>query len=118
MTKLLVKGKNIEVTEGLKQHIFQKVSKLDKFSQHIIEIVFELEVERNPRIADNQKVNVTIYASGAVMRGEEASFDMYVAIDSIIDKLDRQMIKYEEKKVRNRTGRLKTSEAFNDFMTY
>ncbi|GIW21326.1 MAG: hypothetical protein KatS3mg068_0333 [Candidatus Sericytochromatia bacterium] len=119
MTKLVVKGKNIEVTEALKQYVAKKISKLDKFSNHIIEIVFELEVEKNPRISNNQKVYVNVYVNGAVMRAEEASQDMYASIDMVIDKLDRQMIKYEDKRIRNKTGRLKTSQAFsNDTMTY
>jgi putative sigma-54 modulation protein len=118
MTRLVVKGKNIEVTEALKQYVAKKVSRLDKFSQHIIEIVFELEVEKNPRISDNQKVYVNVYVNGAVLRAEESSIDMYASIEMVIDKLDRQMIKYEEKKIRNKTGRLKTGETFNSFMNY
>jgi ribosome-associated translation inhibitor RaiA len=43
---------------------------------------------------------------------------MYASIDMVIDKLDRQMIKYEEKKIRNKTGRLKIGETFNSFMNY
>jgi len=116
--KLVVKGKNIEVTDALKQYVSKKISNLEKFSQHIVEIVFELEVEKNPRISNNQKVYVNVYVNGAVLRAEESSTDMYASIDMIIDKLERQMIKYEDKRVRNKTGRLKTSQAFSDFMTY
>jgi putative sigma-54 modulation protein len=111
MAKLAVRGKNIDVTPAIKDYVSKKFSKLDKYAQHIVEIVVELHVEKNPRIADNKIVDVNIYASGAVLRATDASPDMYASIDMVIDKLDRQMKKYEEKKIRNRTGKLKISEA-------
>ena len=111
MPKLVIKGKNIDITAALKDYINKKISKLDKYNQHIVEIVFEMHVEKNPRISDNKMVDVNIYANGAVIRAEEASPDMYASIDMVMDKLERQMKKYEEKKVRNRTNKLKTGEA-------
>lgn len=119
MAKLIVKGKNIEVTDALKQYVYKKVSKLDKFAQHISEIVVELEVEKNPKVINNKNVYVNIYTHNSVMRAEETNQDMYAAVDMIINKLYKQMVKYEDKKFRNKTGRLKGSQAFgNDFMTY
>ncbi len=118
MAKLVIKGKNIDVTPALKDYISKKLSKLDKYSQHIVEIVVEMHVEKNPRISDSQVVDVNIYANGAVLRAEEASHDMYASIDVVLDKLDRQMTKYEEKKVRNRTGKLKLTESMADNDTY
>jgi putative sigma-54 modulation protein len=111
MAKLAVRGKNIDITPAIKDYVSKKFSKLDKYGQHIVEIVVELHVEKNPRIADNKIVDVNIYANGAVLRATDGSPDMYASIDMVIDKLDRQMKKYEEKKIRNRTGKLKISEA-------
>lgn len=118
MAKLVIKGKNIDVTPALKDYIGKKLSKLDKYAQHIVEIVVEMHVEKNPRIAENQIVDVNIYANGAVLRAEEASHDMYASIDMVLDKLERQMKKYEEKKVRNRTNKLKISESMVDNDSY
>lgn len=112
MARLVVKGKNIDVTPALKEYIVRKLSKLDKYAQHIVEIVVEMHVERNPRISDNQIVDVNIFANGAVLRAEEASPDMYASIDMVLDKLERQMKKYEEKRVRNKTNKLKMSEIY------
>lgn len=114
MAKLVIKGKNIDVTPALRDFITRKLSKLEKYAKHIIEISVEMHVEKNPRIADNQIVDVNIYANGAVLRAEEASQDMYASIDMVLDKLERQMKKYEEKKVRNRTDKLKMSETMVD----
>ena len=110
MTKIVVKGKNIEVTPALRDYITKKLSKMDKYEQHIVEIMVEMHVEKNPRIADNNIVDVNIYANGAVLRAEEASNNMYASIDMVLDKLERQMKKYEEKKIRNRTNKLKISQ--------
>ena len=118
MAKLVIKGKNIDVTPALKDYIGKKLSKLDKYAQHIVEIVVEMHVEKNPRIAENQIVDVNIYANGAVLRAEEASHDMYASIDMVLDKLERQMKKYEEKKIRNRTNKLKISESMVDNDSY
>lgn len=118
MAKLVIKGKNIDVTPALKDYIGKKLSKLDKYAQHIVEIVVEMHVEKNPRIADNNIIDVNIYANGAVLRAEEANPDMYASIDLVIDKLERQMKKYEEKKVRNRTNKLKLTETMADNDTY
>ena len=101
MAKLAVRGKNIDITPAIKDHVSKKLSKLDKYAQHIVEIVVEMHVEKNPRIADNKIVDVNIYANGAVLRATEASPDMYASVDMVVDKLDRQMKKYEEKKIRN-----------------
>ncbi len=95
MAKLAVRGENIDVTPAIKDYVSKKFSKLDKYGQHIVEIVVELHVERNPRISDNKIVDVNIYANGAVLRATDASPDMYASIDMVIDKLDRQMKKYE-----------------------
>lgn len=114
MARLVVKGKNIDVTPALKDFITKKLSKLDKYAHHIVEIMVEMHVEKNPRISANQIVDVNIFANGAVLRAEEASHDMYASIDMVLDKLERQMKKYEEKKVRNKTGKLKMSEYIAD----
>lgn len=118
MAKLVIKGKNIDVTPALKDYIAKKLSRLDKYAQHIVEIVVEMHVEKNPRITDNNIIDVNIYANGAVLRGEEANPDMYASIDLVVDKLDRQMKKYEEKKIRNRTNKLKITETMADNDSY
>ena len=118
MAKLVIKGKNIDVTPALKDYIGKKLSRLDKYAHHIVEIVVEMHVEKNPRISDNNIIDVNIYANGAVLRAEEANTDMDASIDLVLDKLDRQMKKYEEKRVKNKTGKLKLTETMADNDSY
>lgn len=108
---LVVKGKNVDVTAALRDYVEKKLGQIEKYSHHIQETNVELNVHKNPRIADNQIVEVTIFASGAVIRAEEAAADMYAAIDLVADKIARQLKKYEQRKMHNHSGRLKTSVA-------
>ncbi|MBC7545700.1 MAG: ribosome-associated translation inhibitor RaiA [Candidatus Sericytochromatia bacterium] len=108
---LVIKGKNVDVTAALRDYVEKKLGTLDKYSHHIQECNVELSVHRNPRITDPQIVEVTIYAAGAVIRAEEAAADMYSAIDLVSDKIARQLKRYEQKKMHNHSGRLKTSIA-------
>ena len=108
---LVIKGKNVDMTPALRDYVEKKLGQLEKYSHHIQETSVELSVHRNPRIADNQIVEVTSFVSGAVIRAEEAANDMYAAIDLVADKIARQLKKYEQRKMHNHSGRLKTSVA-------
>lgn len=87
-----VRGKNVEVTEALKEHVAKKISKLAKpLDSHATwaGVVLSLEKER-------QIVEVTIPLEGGyLLRGEEATLDMYASIDLVVDKLERQVRKYK-----------------------
>ena len=109
---LVIKGKNLDVTPGLRDYIAKKLNKLPRFSSHILEAEVELSTNRNPSVVNNQTVEVTISANGAIIRSEEAAEDMYAAIDMVKDKLERLLRKYEERRMQtHRSGRLKTSVA-------
>lgn len=104
--KIITKGKNIEITEALKNYIEEKLSRIGKHFGHISKMEVELFVEKNPSIADNQIAEVTIITSGPVIRAKEASVDMYATIDKISKKIERQVMKYKEKAI-SRTHRQK-----------
>lgn len=99
-------GKNIDVTPALKNYVEEKVSKLSKyFNGEPQEAHVSLEVEKDRHI-----VEVTAYINGLILRGEEDSNDMYVSIDGVIEKLERQVRKYKtkiRKKVRERKREFK-----------
>ncbi|MFW5999070.1 MAG: ribosome hibernation-promoting factor, HPF/YfiA family [Halanaerobiaceae bacterium] len=91
--KLMTYGKNIEVTSALKQHLEEKLSKIEKyFNGRPIEVHVSLEVEKERHI-----VEVTAYIDGLILRGEEETGDMYASIDGVIEKLERQIEKYKTK---------------------
>jgi putative sigma-54 modulation protein len=84
--KFIVIGKNIEVTEALKEKVIKKMSKLDKFFSPGTEIHITLSIEKT-----RQNVEVTIPFHGVVLRAEVTNDDMYASIDKVIDILERQV---------------------------
>ncbi len=86
--KIIITGKNIEVTEGLRERVTKKINKLDKFFTNETEAHVTLSVQRARQI-----VEVTIPFNGIVLRAEESNEDMYSSIDRTVDLLERQIRK-------------------------
>ena len=88
--RITISGKNIEVTQGLKDAIYDKLDKLDKYFTPETEAIVTLSVEKN-----RQKIEVTVPIKGSVIRAEEVSDDMYVSIDLVQEIIERQMRKHK-----------------------
>ena len=88
--RITISGKNIEVTQGLKDAIYDKLDKLDKYFTPETEAIVTLSVEKS-----RQKIEVTIPIKGSVIRAEEVSDDMYVSIDLVQEIIERQMRKHK-----------------------
>ncbi len=89
--KIAVRGKNLELTNALKNYVEEKIRKIEKYFQEaFIEAQVSLGVERERHI-----VEVTIMVDGLILRGEESSADMYASIDGVIEKLERQVRKHK-----------------------
>ncbi|HSK17227.1 MAG TPA: ribosome-associated translation inhibitor RaiA [Gaiellaceae bacterium] len=99
-----VKGKNVEVSESLRDYAEEKLAKLSKHLNDAARLELELAVERNPSIAANQIAEGTIWTKGPVLRAREASNDMRASIDLLVEKLERQASRYREKRRRGRTA--------------
>lgn len=87
-----VRGRNIDVTEALKDYVSKRISKLDKYFDREHNATVTLVVEK-----DTHKVEVTIPLDGIILRGEEATGDMYSSIDMVVEKLEKQIDKYKAK---------------------
>ena len=92
--KFIILGKNIEVTEGLKSAVEDKIGKLEKYFTPETEVHVTLSVEK-----DRQKIEVTIPVKGNIIRSEQISNDMYVSIDLVEEIIERQLKKYKTKLV-------------------
>jgi putative sigma-54 modulation protein len=109
--KLVIQGKNIEVTDAIREYVSQKIDKaVSHFKSLTTEVDVHLSVARNPRITSKQAAEVTIYANGAVIRAEEKSENLYASIDLVADKIARKLRKFKERK-NSKTG-IKTALAF------
>ena len=100
--RLQVKGKNVEVTETIKSYAEQKARKLDRQLHDLTRVEVELAVERNPSIHDNHVAEATVWTKGPVLRAREASADMRASIDGVMENLERQVVRYREKRQRGR----------------
>jgi len=104
----VVKGKNLTVTDALREYAEERLRKMARHFDGIISADVTLSTERNWHIAE-----VTVYASGFVLRGEDRTNDMYATIDMVLEKLEKQMKKQKgkwEKKLR--THRQSEMESF------
>lgn len=87
-----ITARNINLTDAIRQYAEKKVSKLEKYSDHITEASVLLEVQKNVH-----SVEVLLSAKGVFMKGLEKSEDLYASIDLAVDKIEKQLIKYKEK---------------------
>ena len=85
-----VRGKNVQVTTALKDHVEKRIGKLGRFFDDVQEAQVTLTVEKG-----RHRVEVTMPLNGYLLRGEEETGDMYVSIDLVIDKLEKQVEKYK-----------------------
>lgn len=97
--KFIIVGKNIEVTEGLRAAVEDKIGKLEKYFTAETEAHVTLSVEK-----DRQKIEVTIPVKGNIIRSEQVSSDMYVSIDLVEEIIERQLKKYKNKLVDKKQG--------------
>ena len=90
--KIVIVGKNIEITPGLKSAVEDKIGKLSKYFTEETVAHVTLNVEK-----DRQKIEVTIPVKGNIIRSEQVSSDMYVSIDLVEEVIERQLKKYKNK---------------------
>ena len=90
--RFIIRGKNIEVTEGLKSAVESKIGRLEKYFTDDTEVYVTLSVEKG-----HQKIEVTIPVKGTIIRSEQVSTDMYVSIDLVEEIIERQLRKHKTK---------------------
>ena len=97
--KITITGRNIELTDGLKAAVEEKLGKLDKYLTD--EAVANVTLSVNK---DRQKIEVTIPVKGHIIRSEQVSNDMYVSIDLVEEVIERQLKRYRHKLIERHQG--------------
>ena len=103
--RFVITGRNIDVTEGLRAAVQEKIGKLERYFSPDTEAIVTLSVEK-----DRQKIEVTIPVKGNIIRSEQVSSDMYVSIDLVEEIIERQLKKYKNKIIEKQQAR----EVFSD----
>jgi putative sigma-54 modulation protein len=93
---ITVSGHQIEVTDPLRNYASEKITRIQKHFDHMTTTNIVLHVEKTRHMAE-----ATIHAKGATLHANAEGSDMYAAIDSLADKLDRQVLKHKEKTTTN-----------------
>ncbi len=94
---VIVQGKHIAVTPALREYAEEKLGRITRYFDHVQEAQVVLSVERRGNLGKAQVVEVSVRGDGVVLRGEEASPDMYASIDLVAEKLKKQIERYRSK---------------------
>lgn len=91
-------GHHVDLTDALRTYVDEKIARLERHFDHVTNVHVILSVEKL-----SQKAEATVHIAGADVFADAVHEDMYAAIDSLVDKLDRQVIRHKEK-VKNHRG--------------
>ena len=97
--QLILKGKNVEISDWLREYVEKKVNRLDRYLPDIHEARVELSVEKTRSSQDRQVAQLTVRSNGVILRAEERTDDMFAAIDAVVDKMHRQIARYKGKRI-------------------
>jgi putative sigma-54 modulation protein len=111
--RYIISGKNIDVTEGLKTAVYEKIGKLERYFTPDTEIHVTMSVEK-----ERQKIEVTIPMKGTIVRAEQVSNDMYVSIDLVEEIIERQLRKYKSKIIEQKQAAANFNQEFMDDEDY
>ena len=103
---LKLTGNHVEITNAMRDYVTSKISKITRHFDHVIDVSVILSVEKL-----KQKAEANVHIRGKDIFVETDSEDMYASIDSLVDKLDRQILKHKEKNLERRNhGSLKDQD--------
>ena len=109
---VVVRGRNVEVPDHFRQHVTEKIERVERYDHRMIRVDVELYHERNPRqAAACQRVEVTCASRGPVVRAEASAPDFYRALDAAVAKLDSRMRRAADRRRVHRGSRTPTSVA-------
>lgn len=105
--KFIISGKNIDVTDGLRSAVNEKIGKLERYFTDSTEIHVTLSTEK-----ERQKIEATIPMKGNIIRAEQESNDMYVSIDLVEEIIERQLRRYKTKLIEKQQTAVSLNKAF------
>lgn len=94
---LTISGHHLELTPAIRDYVQGKLERIKRHFDHVIDIAVILTVDKLPEKEKRQKAEITLRVPGKDIHVESIAQDLYAAIDILIDKLDRQVIKYKSK---------------------
>jgi putative sigma-54 modulation protein len=94
---LTISGHHLELTPAIREYVQNKLERIKRHFDHVIDIAVILTVDNLPEKEKRQKAEINLHLRGKDLHVESIAHDLYAAIDALIDKLDRQVLKYKTK---------------------
>lgn len=112
--EILIKSRNVEMSEQLRAQIEKKVSKLERFLPTIDEARVDITVQKTKSAGDRHVVQLTLRANGAILRAEERTSDLYSSLDTALERITRQIEHFKGRHYRSHSRAQSSSES-NEF---
>jgi putative sigma-54 modulation protein len=118
--QFVIKGKNLQLTQALKDYAEKKLASIKKYFDHIIEVDVTLSVRDSKDITQSKVCEVTVWAKsiGTPIHGRKASEDLYASIDMVAEKIERQVKKFKEKKTDRRRAKGKDLQGTHTVISF
>lgn len=100
--QLTVHGRNIEVTDWVRQYVEKKVDRLERYLPQAMEVRAELTQSPTRAAADRYTAQITVWANGQILRAEESTSDLFASIDATVDKMAKQVQRFKGRKFDSR----------------
>jgi putative sigma-54 modulation protein len=100
-----IKGRNVPVTDELRRHVERRLGKVSRQVSPLARLEVEIFAERNPRVADCQVAEATLYLKGVTLRARDASPKMMHSLNVVVEELSRQVKRHRDKRRRRREAR-------------
>ena len=106
---VVIRGKNVKVSETLREAATEHLAKLDRFANGFARAEVDFSEERNPRIADNQKCEVLVHVKGHLLKAHASASEPFAALYAVCDKVEHQVKRLKDKRVaRTHPRRIRT----------
>ena len=106
-----IRGRGVAVPEDLRSHAERRLQKVARQVSELARLEIELAREHNPRVADHEVAEATLYLKGATLRAKEASPQMLHSVNLVVDELARQVKRYRVGRLRRRETRAALAQA-------
>jgi len=108
--QVVLKGKNFVISDRIRDYVEKKVEKLDRYLPDISEARVEITQEKTKSARDRNVVQITLRANGTILRAEDRSEAIYASIDTAVDKIHRQLVRYKGTRQDRWQGQIKKAQ--------
>ena len=94
---LTISGHHLEITPALRGYVMSKLERITRHFDQVVDMKVILSVEKQKEKGRRQRAECNVYVKGSDLFAESAHFDLYAAINELIDKLDRLVVRYKDR---------------------